>query len=76
MLTDIQSDGYNCAEFSRGNIGSVTDSIAQGYNELRMFLVVPATTDVKSGIQYGQQGTEKTGTYVGGGGGGETSHIF
>lgn len=56
------------AYLSRGNGGTVVDAVGKR-TVARHFLAVPAAADVKSGVQYGQQGTELTGSYVGGGGG-------
>ena len=69
-LNDIMSGSNGTQEMARGNIGSVTD-MTQG---LRMVqeetLVSPAAADVKSGVQYGVNGNQLTGSYVGEGGGG------
>lgn len=70
-LTDIVFDDNNSAAAARGDIGSAVDSLSPQMSH-RLLLAVPVIADVKIGVQYGQQGTELTGTYVGGGGGGNT----
>lgn len=72
-LTDIMSGGSGEQEMARGDIGSVTDMLSPRRMIQEERLVVPAIADVKSGIQYGVNGDQLTGTYVGGGGG---SSIF
>lgn len=71
----IVNQGEAVGQMSRGSGGSFTDAIALRHIQ-EMFLTVPAIADVKNGVQYGQQGTEKQGTYVGGAGGGEVSYVF
>ncbi len=68
-LTDIVFDDNNSAAAARGNIGTLADILSRAGFSHRLSLVVPAIGDVKSGVQYGQQGNSLTGTYVGGGGG-------
>lgn len=71
-LYDIVSPpGYSPsgAAMARGNGGTIEDAV--GARTIGVLtLSVPAAADVKSGVQYGHQGTELTGSYVGGGGGG------
>lgn len=72
-LNDIVFSSRGVQEENRGNIGSVTDITTRKRSVQEEKLVVPVVTDVKSGIQYGVNGDQLTGTYVGGGGG---SNIF
>lgn len=69
-LNDIMSGDNGTQEMARGDIGSVTDMTACCRMVQEESLVVPVATDVKSGIQYGVNGDELTGSYVGEGGGG------
>lgn len=63
-IDDITGDGM--MEMARGNTGTVLDACAPSTcHELR--LTIPASTDVKTGVQFGQQGTELVGSYVGSG---------
>lgn len=71
-LNDIVSS-RGLQEENRGNIGSVTDITSRNRSLQEERLVVPVVTDVKIGIQYGVNGDQLTGTFVGGGGG---SNIF
>lgn len=68
-LNDIISS-HGIQEENRGDIGSVTDIVSRFRSVQEEKLVVPVVTDVKSGIQYGINGDQLTGTYIGGGGGG------
>lgn len=56
-------------EMSRGDIGTVQDVQARKRMVVELFLVVPIVSNVVLGTNYGQQGTELTGTFAGGGGG-------
>jgi hypothetical protein len=67
-LTDIVSEGGESSAAARGDIGTLTDILSRDGMSGYCFLTVPAIADVKSGVEYGQQGTELTGTYIGGGG--------
>ena len=69
-LTDIVFDDNNSSAAARGDIGTLDDILARDGMSSRLLLAVPVVADVKSGVQYGQQGTELTGTYVASGGGG------
>lgn len=68
-LTDIQTyaGSVTILDFSRGNIGTVLDSISRGLNELKLPIpgaggaVFPATTKVITGEIYGPNGTDYTG---------------
>jgi len=67
-LTDITfAEGFSELA-NRGNIGVLVDIDFTPKLASYLFLVVPVVGDVKSGVVYGQQGTEKTGTYVASGG--------
>lgn len=55
-------------EMNRGSIGVLVDVASCGLNETKHFLTVPVVENVKLGVQYGQQGNELTGNYVGAGG--------
>ena len=66
-LTDIVSEGGMSSVAARGNIGVIVDALARDGMSHYKFLSVPVIADVKSGVVYGKQGTELTGTYVGGG---------
>ena len=68
-LTDVVFMSGNSASAARGDIGTLTD-ILPGLLSHRLLLVVPLVGQVQSGVAYGQQGTELTGTFVGGGGAG------
>jgi hypothetical protein len=64
-LTDVVSPtGVSFAD--RGDIGTVEDVVTSNGSD-KMFLDVPTVGQVQSGVQYGQQGTELTGTYTGSG---------
>jgi hypothetical protein len=70
-VTDFLSsirDTSQVIEMSRGNSGVVNDIQAKKIMMHEFLLIVPVITDVALGIQYGQQGTELTGTAVAGGG--------
>lgn len=67
-LTDIVSEGGESSAAARGDIGVIVDALARDGMSHYSFLSVPVVADVKSGIVYGKQGSELTGTYVGGGG--------
>lgn len=68
-LTDIVFDAPNSALANRGDIGAVTDTAA---NVSRLFIALPAAASVENGVVFGHQGDEFTGSFVGGGGGGNT----
>lgn len=70
-LTDILAYGgkQGINEMSRGNIGTLSDALSLRKAVQEEKLVVPVVGDVKSGVQYGVNGNQLTGTYVGGGGG-------
>ncbi len=74
-LTDIVSEGGESSSASRGNIGTIADALARDGMSHYIFLSVPVIADVKSGVVYGKQGTELTGTYVAVGGGGSDIHM-
>jgi hypothetical protein len=63
-------------EMSRGNIGTVGDIQGRRRMVHEFLLVVPIVSNVTLGINYGQQGTELTGTATGGGGGGPTYYSY
>lgn len=66
-LTDIVSNtGTDLMD--RGDIGTLEDVDAPDFVD-NLFIDVPLVGEVQSGVQYGQQGDELTGTFVGGGGG-------
>lgn len=70
-LEDVVSTaGYaSVAGFAnRGNIGTLEDQLGKP-DVSYLYIDVPIAAEVQSGVQYGQQGTELTGSYVGGGGG-------
>lgn len=70
-LNDITITGIaGVQEMARGDIGSVTDILASKRMVQEESLVVPATTSVENGVQYGVNGNELTGSFVGEGGGG------
>lgn len=65
-LTDVVSP-TGISNMARGNTGTVVDvDVPRGSDKL--FIGMPDTTEVQSGVQYGQQGTELTGSYTGAGG--------
>lgn len=66
-LTDVVS-GVQTDLMARGDIGTVVDVDSERRVD-KLFIDVPIVGEVQSGVDYGQQGTELTGTYVGGGGG-------
>lgn len=65
-LTDVVFDSGNSAAAARGNVGTLTDCLPEKISH-RLNLVVPLASQVQSGVTFGQQGTELTGSYVGGG---------
>ena len=67
-LTDIVSEGGESSAAARGDIGTLVDILARDGMSGYKYVAVPVIADVKSGVVYGKQGTELTGTYVGGGG--------
>ena len=67
-LTDVVS-GVQTDLLTRGNSGTVVDVDSERRVD-KLFIDVPVVGEVQSGVQYGQQGTELTGSYVGGGSGG------
>jgi len=69
-LTDIVFDTAFSSRANRGNIGTLVDIDFAPTIVHRLLLGVPAITDVRSGVTYGQQNTALTGNYAGGGGGG------
>lgn len=66
-LTDIVSEGGESSAAARGNVGVITDALSRDGMSGYKFVAVPVVADVKNGTVYGKQGTELTGTYVGGG---------
>lgn len=71
-LTDIVDNVgiyQNAENAARGNVGTLVDIIGKP-NVERIFQTQPTIAQVQSGVQYGQQGTELTGTFSGGGGSG------
>lgn len=73
-LTDIVSEAGMSANASfadRGDVGSLVDQLGDP-NASRLYLTVPAASAVQSGVVFGAQDSE-SGTYVGGGGGGDTN---
>lgn len=64
-LTDVVSP-TGISNMARGNVGTVTDVVVPRGSD-KIFIDTPVVGDVKSGVQYGQQGTELTGTYTGSG---------
>lgn len=73
-LTDIVSN-TGTDLMSRGNTGTVVDVDARAFVD-KLFIDLPAAAEVQSGVQFGQQGDEFTGSYVGGGGGGTVHPII
>jgi hypothetical protein len=69
-LTDVVSN-TGTDLMARGDSGTVTDVDARSFVD-KLFIDLPAAAEVQSGVQFGQQGDEFTGSYVGGGGGGNT----
>lgn len=67
-LTDVLFMSANAAEADRGDVGTLEDILPDEMSN-SVFLTVPTVAQVQSGVEYGQQGNELTGTYVGGGGG-------
>lgn len=67
-LTDIVSEGGMSSAAARGDIGTLVDILARDGMSNSLFLTVPLEAQVQIGVEYGQQGTELTGSYVGGGG--------
>lgn len=69
-LTDIVTSEGNSSVAARGNGGTVSDALSRQAISLSRFLTSPAVGDVKTGVAYGRQGTELTGTYAAVGGSG------
>lgn len=67
-FTDIVFSENFSSFADRGDIGTLVDITHSQKQENNVFLEVPVVGDVKSGVVYGHQGTELTGTYVAGGG--------
>lgn len=67
-LTDVLFMSANAGKADRGNVGSLSDAILASMTN-RLFMTVPTAAQVEAGVTFGQQGTELTGSFVGGGGG-------
>ena len=67
-LTNIVFSSGSSSVAARGDTGTLSNITASRMCS-RRFLVVPLAAQVESGVTYGQQGTELTGSFVGGGGG-------
>lgn len=68
-LTDVVFAAGNSAAVARGDVGAVLDTTA---NVSRLFITLPAASSVENSVVFGHQGDEFTGSFVGGGGGGNT----
>jgi hypothetical protein len=68
-LTDVVFSSDNSASANRGDVGTVTDSSSEKISN-SLFITVPTAAQVESGVTFGHQGTELTGSFIGGGGGG------
>jgi hypothetical protein len=68
-LTDVVFTSGNSAAAARGDGGTVIDTTA---HVGRLFIALPAAASVENGVVFGHQGDEFTGSFVGGGGGGNT----
>lgn len=69
-LTDVVGEAGNAANASRanrGNGGTLTDALGRLRNSNYSYIRVPAAAEVQSGVQFGLQGTQYTGSYTGGG---------
>ena len=66
-LTDVLFASANAAEADRGDVGTLEDILPDDMSG-RLFLTVPTAAPVQSGVSFGQQGSELTGTYTGSGG--------
>lgn len=66
-LTDVLFMSANAAEADRGDVGTLEDILPDEMSN-SVFLTLPTVAQVQSGVAYGQQGDELTGTASGGGG--------
>ncbi len=65
-LTDALG-GANASNAARGNVGTLVDTLGQSRNSGYSYVLLPASAQVQSGVQFGLQGTQYTGSYTGGG---------
>jgi hypothetical protein len=72
-LTDIVAEigaSANASFADRGDVGSLVDQLGDP-NASRLFITLPTAAQVETGVMFGNQDS-LTGTFVGGGGGGDT----
>lgn len=65
-LTAITFRRKAVSKMSRGNVGTLVAVCFPRRQAVRLYVALPATSDVKSGVVYGHQGTEFTGSFAGG----------